>query len=160
MTCLMGIDPGLTGSLVALNDRVCSVWRMPLLEGKRQRIDVAQVNRIIRECRPALITLEQAQSRRGQGVTSSFNYGVTYGALLATVTLLDVPHRVVSPQAWKRRYSLAGNAKAQAIEVAIRRVPTLRLVLYDEDGRPLYPKALRVSMCEAALLALAGAGRE
>jgi crossover junction endodeoxyribonuclease RuvC len=155
---LMGIDPGLQGSIVAVRERVVSVWRMPLMEGKRTRIDVIQVADIIglapSQEGPDIITMEACQSMPKQGAVSTFNYGVTYGELLAIVTLARVPFRVVSPQSWKRRYGLAGNEKLAALEVATRRLPTLRELLYNGDGTPLYPKAIRISMCEAALLAL------
>lgn len=170
MTCLMGIDPGLQGSIVALNERVVSVHRMPLLEGKRARLDVHRLAQILRlgsldlqlgpdpryYQSPDLITIEQAQAMPKQGVVSSFNYGTTYGTLLALLTLSGHPHRVVSPQVWKRQFGLAGNTKVAAIEVALRRIPMLREALYDGEGKPLYPKEIRVSMCEAALLALSG----
>jgi crossover junction endodeoxyribonuclease RuvC len=154
MTCLMGIDPGLTGSIVAVRERVVSAWRMPLCEGKKSRLDVERIAQIIRTEKPEIITLEACQSMPKQGAVSTFNYGVTYGELLAIVTLAGVPFRVVSPQRWKRHYGLAGNEKIAALEVATRRLPPLRELLYNGDGTPLYPKAIRISICEAALLAL------
>lgn len=162
----MGIDPGLQGSIVSIAERVVSVWPMPLREGKRAgiRVDVGRVAYIIHSSPPnlehtgpALITMEQAQSYPGQGVTSSFSYGANYGALLAILTLSGCPFRVASPQSWKRLFSLQGKPKEEAVVVACRLIPELRTLLYDGEGKPHHSRVARISMSEAALLALSGA---
>lgn len=160
MMRLLGIDPGLQGSLVSIQDRVVSAWRMPLCDGGKSRIDILRLADIIglapsREG-PDLITMEACQPMPKQGVTSMFNYGATYGATLAIVSLSRFPFRVVSPQAWKRLFSLNGKEKEESVLVACRLVPALRSILYDGEGKPLHPRVVRISMSEAALLALSG----
>ncbi len=86
---IIGIDPGLNGAIVIMeNNKVLSVFDMPVMsEGKKNKrqLNSAQLVRIIKENTLANddinVVVEQVNAMPGQGVTSMFNFGQTFGAI-------------------------------------------------------------------------------
>ena len=47
------------------------------------------------------VVVEQVNAMPGQGVTSMFNFGQTFGAIKGYVLLLELPIFFVRPSKWK-----------------------------------------------------------
>ncbi len=148
---IIGIDPGLSGALFVFDNHTNAVYDMPVTErrvnGKLKRqIDPAQLAKILpRDAAFAIV--EQVSAMPGQGVTSSFNFGFTAGAIQGVVAALGIPLRTVHPQVWKRKFGLLGQPKDASRAEASRQLPQFAHLwpLKKHDGR-----------AEAALLALYG----
>lgn len=132
----VGIDPGLTGAIVALlPDGTAEFHDMPTLTvKKKQTLDYAGLAHILRrypkrgECMAAI---EFVSSMPGQGVASMFKFGQVYGAALATMATLQIPYRTITPPVWKRAFRLIGcdkdESRARALELFPGVVEYLRL---------------------------------
>jgi hypothetical protein len=95
----VGIDPGLKGGIAIFNGNKPTAFPMPLLNGN---IDAYQLHTTLLYCgKIHLLAIEEAASRPDQGVVSMFSFGKGYGALLATIEILEIPYIIVKPQTWK-----------------------------------------------------------
>ena len=85
---IVGIDPGLSGAIAILeNNKILNLYDMPVMpEGKNKRqLNSAQLVSIIKENtkigEERAVVVEQVNAMPGQGVTSMFNFGQTFGAI-------------------------------------------------------------------------------
>jgi crossover junction endodeoxyribonuclease RuvC len=126
---VLGIDPGLSGAIAALDPagRVVAVLDMPGLEtGNGRRIlnvlalrDALHSLMPIRACWVENVSAMPTDSR-----VSAFAFGRSVGALEAACLLSGVPVQRVTPQVWKRAAGLpAGVPKAASVEAAMRLLP-------------------------------------
>jgi crossover junction endodeoxyribonuclease RuvC len=102
MLGILGIDPGLSGALALCRDGAWTTIDMPIAgDGKHHEINLPVLHGWLREQKPGYAFLEYASARPGQGVTSMFRYGCTYGALKALIAALEIPLTIVAPTKWK-----------------------------------------------------------
>jgi len=152
---IIGIDPGLSGAVCLLDGERLEVFDLPTTErvvnGKTKRqLDLHSLANDLRCCplaRIRFVLIEQVSAMPGQGVTSSFNFGFTAGAIQGVAAALGFPLRTVHPQVWKRKFGLLGQPKDASRAEASRRFPAYadQWPLKKHDGR-----------AEAALIALFG----
>ncbi len=86
---IIGIDPGITGSICFFkNNKIIEVIEMPtMIDGKKSKKQVngAQIyNEILKkiegiEKQDVRVVIEQVSAMPGQGVTSMFNFGQSFG---------------------------------------------------------------------------------
>jgi crossover junction endodeoxyribonuclease RuvC len=62
--------------------------------------------------------IEHVSAAPGQGVSSAFNFGKTYGTLRTALKACEVPFRTVTPAEWKRALKLPGLDKSASLEMA------------------------------------------
>jgi len=102
----VGIDPGLDGGLAIMNNnRLCGIKVMPTKPGAKggRDIDAAALANILTSWAPIdKVAVEQVHAMKGQGVTSTFNFGKGYGKVLAVIEVLKIPMTSVTPQRWKK----------------------------------------------------------
>ena len=130
---IIGIDPGLNGAIVILeNNKVLSVFDMPVMsEGKKNKrqLNSAQLVRIIKENTLANddinVVVEQVNAMPGQGVTSMFNFGQTFGAIKGVCAALELPIFFVRPAKWKKHFELINASKDSSRTKAIEMYPKL-----------------------------------
>ena len=154
MTCILGVDPG-AGGAIALYDpdlKAVLVSDMPVVlvrvgRSERRQINETVLAATIRLYAPDSAFIERVHALPGQGVTSSFSFGMAYGLVRGMLAALCVPVQLVTPQEWKRAFRL-GPDKREARLVASRLFP-------DSAGR--FARARDDGRAEAALLALFGA---
>lgn len=145
---IIGIDPGLSGAIAYLYDDIIATYDMPTFEvikakKKRREVDTVQLAEIISEMNPEQVILEQVGAMPGQGVTSMFNFGRSYGAVEGVVGALQIPLTRVTPQRWKSALRLSkdkGESRRRATELFPQYADQWKRV--KDDGR-----------AEAALLA-------
>ena len=128
---IIGIDPGLSGSICFFEDgKILDVIEMPTMtEGKKNKRQVngSQVyneisKRIERVDKNEIkVIIEQVSAMPGQGVTSMFNFGQSYGILKGMCSAMQLPMYFVRPAKWKKYFSLINCEKdasrTKAIEI-------------------------------------------
>ena len=120
----IGIDPGISGAIAVLSDtnELIATYDMPLLPKSKSKnqVNAAALAKIISGHLPATAYLEAVSAMPGQGVTSMFSFGTSYGICQGVLAALNVPMVLVRPQAWKARAGLKGSEKDMARTLAQR----------------------------------------
>lgn len=148
---IVGIDPGLSGALAFYDSLGLITEDMPTLEfargGKSKRdLDLQALAHLIRVHGPVHAYVEQVGAMPGQGVSSMFAFGKTYGGILGVLAALKVPVTLVPPQRWKKVLGVpAGKDGARARASQLIPAHAAQWPLKKHDGR-----------AEAAMLALYG----
>ena len=125
---IIGIDPGLSGGIAVLeNNKVLDIFDMPVMsEGKKNKrqLNSALLVQLIKENIKDIenkVIIEQVSAMPGQGVTSMFNFGQSYGILKGICSAMQLPMYFVRPAKWKKYFNLINSEKdasrTKAIEV-------------------------------------------
>ena len=127
---IIAIDPGISGSICFFEDgKILEVLEMPtMIEGKKSKRQVngAQIyNEILKRIggseKQTRVIIEQVSAMPGQGVTSMFNFGQSYGILKGICSAMQLPMFFVRPAKWKRYFNLINSQKdasrTRAIEI-------------------------------------------
>ena len=127
---IIGIDPGISGSICFFKDgRILEVIEMPVMtEGKKNKKQVngAQIyneflKRINKKDDEIRVVIEQVSAMPGQGVTSMFNFGQSFGILKGICSAMQLPMFFVRPAKWKKYFNLINSQKdasrTRAIEI-------------------------------------------
>ena len=130
---IIGIDPGLSGAIAILeNKKVKKLFNMPVMtEGKKNKrqLNNAQLVKILKDnimhIGDASIVVEQVNAMPGQGVTSMFNFGQTFGAIKGICAALELPIFFVRPSKWKKHFELINSSKDSSRTKAIEMYPKL-----------------------------------
>ena len=129
---IIGIDPGLSGAIAVLEDiKVLSLFEMPVMaEGKKNKrqLNSAQLVNIIKENtnddEEIAVIVEQVNAMPGQGVTSMFNFGQTFGAIKGVCAALGLPIFFVRPSKWKKYFELINSSKDASRTKVIEMYPS------------------------------------
>ena len=127
---IIGIDPGISGSICFFKDgKIIEVIEMPVMtEGKKNKKQIngsqiyneflKKINGIDDEIR---VVIEQVSAMPGQGVTSMFNFGQSFGILKGICSAMQLPMFFVRPAKWKKYFNLINSQKdasrTRAIEI-------------------------------------------
>ncbi len=128
---IIGIDPGISGAICfMLNGKIIDVIEMPsMAEGKKNK---KQVNgsQIFNEISSKIVdmktedvkvVIEHVSAMPGQGVTSMFNFGQSFGILKGICSAMSLPMYFVRPTKWKKYFNLINTEKdasrTKAIEI-------------------------------------------
>ena len=130
---IIGIDPGLSGALAILDDiKIFDMFDMPIMpEGKKNKnqLNSAQLVKIIKSHilpdKDTFVIVEQVSAMPGQGVTSMFNFGQTFGAIKGICTSLNLPIFYVRPAKWKKHFDLINSSKDASRTKAIEMYPSI-----------------------------------
>ena len=128
---VIGIDPGISGSICFFEDgKILDVVEMPTMtEGKKNKKQVngSQIyneikKRIIQiDKKDIKVIIEQVSAMPGQGVTSMFNFGQSFGILKGLCSAMQLSTYFVRPAKWKKYYNLINSEKdasrTRAIEI-------------------------------------------
>ena len=118
---IIGIDPGISGAICFFeNDEVKEVIDMPsMADGKKNK---RQINgqQIFNEISSRIknipkkeirVVIEQVSAMPGQGVTSMFNFGQSFGVLKGICSAMQLSMHFVRPAKWKKYYGLIKTEK-------------------------------------------------
>ena len=130
---IIGIDPGLSGGIAVLDDlKIYDIFDMPIMsEGKKNKnqLNSAQLVNIINEHvlknEDTFVIVEQVSAMPGQGVTSMFNFGQTFGAIKGICAALELPIFFVRPSKWKKHFELINSSKDSSRTKAIEMYPSI-----------------------------------
>ena len=113
---IIGIDPGISGSICFFeNGKVLEVIEMPnMAEGKKNKrqVNSAQIYNEISlrikkfQKKDIIVVIEQVSAMPGQGVTSMFNFGQSFGVIKGICSALSIPIHFVRPTKWKKHFNL------------------------------------------------------
>jgi crossover junction endodeoxyribonuclease RuvC len=114
-TRILGVDPGLTGALALYCDGTWLLLDMPVAgDTKRRELNGPELCHWLREHRPDHAFVEYAAAQPGQGVTSMFKFGVSYGAVKMALSACDIPFSIVTPAKWKPAVGIQTGADKEA----------------------------------------------
>ena len=130
---IIGIDPGISGAICFMNNgRVLEVIEMPnMAEGKKNK---KQVNgaQIFNEISSRIknydnenikVVIEHVSAMPGQGVTSMFNFGQSFGILKGICSAMQLSMYFVRPAKWKKYFNLINSEKDASRTKAIQVFP-------------------------------------
>jgi hypothetical protein len=131
---IAAFDPGLTGALAILGD--FDEIHLHDLPQANSELDPAALARILRDAAPRRAVIELVHAMPGQGVTSMFKFGRSYGTILGVLGALSIPTIRVRPQTWKHHFGLLRQPKDASRALALRLYPDLEgLNLKKHHGR-------------------------
>jgi crossover junction endodeoxyribonuclease RuvC len=149
---ILGIDPGLSGAAAVIDGRtgaLLHVFDMPVVDvkhknGTRHEIAPALLHQALIDA-PAygLAIIEEVQAMKGQGVTSMFRFGQSFGMIQGVVASRGIRTVMVRPQAWKKALGLNSDAE-------ISRARALQLW---PDQSDFFKRKMDHNRAEAALIA-------
>ena len=128
---IIGIDPGISGAICFFQDgKVVDIIDMPsMAEGKKNKKQV-NGNQLFNELKSRLLDKKQDEVRvvvehvtamPGQGVTSMFNFGQSFGVIKGICSAMQLPVHFVRPAKWKKYFNLINTSKdasrSRAIEI-------------------------------------------
>ena len=130
---IIGIDPGVSGSICFFKDgKILDVIEMPIMnEGKKNKKQVngaqiyneitKRVNAMDTDTDNVRVIIEHVTAMPGQGVTSMFNFGQSFGILKGICSAMQIPMFFVRPAKWKKYFNLINSEKdasrTRAIEI-------------------------------------------
>ena len=130
---IIGIDPGLSGGIAILEDnKVKEMFDMPVMaEGKKNKrqLNSALLAQLIKDnigdINDSVVVVEQVNAMPGQGVTSMFNFGQTFGAIKGICAALNLPIFFVRPAKWKKHFELINSSKDASRTKVIEMYPSI-----------------------------------
>ena len=143
---IFGIDPGVSGAICALEGgegRIIEVYEMPtMIDGKKNKRQVngAEVTNIFKKElinennriessenyeKIAKVVVEHVTAMPGQGVTSMFNFGQSFGVIKGICAALKLPIYFVRPAKWKKHFNLIKTNKDASRTKVIETYPNI-----------------------------------
>ena len=130
---IIGIDPGISGSICFFEDgKVIDIIEMPsMAEGKKNKKQVNgsqiynEINSRIKKLnkQEIKVVIEQVSAMPGQGVTSMFNFGQSFGVLKGICSAMELPMYFIRPAKWKKYFNLINSEKDASRTKAIQIFP-------------------------------------
>jgi len=125
----VGVDPGLTGAIAALDryGNVVALLDLPTVKVTETRRELCgtQLQHMLNDLDPLEVVVERQSARPGEGAVSSFKTGRGFGLILGVCAGLQLRTDTVLPQTWRRLVGLpAGSDKGASLELARRLWPS------------------------------------
>ncbi len=128
---IIGIDPGISGAICFMeNGKIIDVIEMPnMTDGKKNKKQVNgsqifnEISFKIKDLKKdnIKVVIEHVSAMPGQGVTSMFNFGQSFGILKGICSAMSLPMYFVRPAKWKKYFNLINTEKdasrTKAIEI-------------------------------------------
>ena len=118
---IIGMDPGISGAICFFeNGEVKEIIEMPnMADGKKNKrqINGPQVyNEISSRIKNTpkkeiVVVIEQVSAMPGQGVTSMFNFGQSFGVLKGICSAMQLSMYFIRPVKWKKYFGLIKTEK-------------------------------------------------
>ena len=136
---IIAIDPGINGAICFFeNGEVKDVLEMPTMaEGKKNKRQVnghQMYNELSYRIKKYNIqninvVVEQVSAMPGQGVTSMFNFGQSFGVIKGVCAAMQLPIFFVRPTKWKKHFELINTQKDASRTKAIEMFPKISSIL-------------------------------
>ena len=118
---IIGIDPGLSGAICFFEDgEIKDIIDMPVMadgkKNKRQINGPLVYNEILKrinkfQIKDLIVVIEQVSAMPGQGVTSMFNFGQSFGVLKGICSAMQLSMFFIRPAKWKKYFGLIKTEK-------------------------------------------------
>lgn len=137
----IGVDPGKKGGYAIIDNGAVDVFPWSDQGFVDNMADAMN-------CGKCIVAVEKVGAMPGQGVTSMFSFGQSYGFIMGVLRALGISYQLVPPGVWKREFGLLRADKQASIETCKQLFPGVSLLpgeqcRKDSDG-----------MAEALLIAL------
>ena len=118
---IIGIDPGISGAICFFEDgQVKEVIEMPVMaEGKKNKRQVngpqiyneisKRINKFSKK--DVIVVIEKVSAMPGQGVTSMFNFGQSFGVIKGICSAMQLSMFFIRPAKWKKYFGLIKTEK-------------------------------------------------
>lgn len=130
----IGIDPGKSGAMAAINSETGRVLVRPF-DPAEYNISLGEFALNGKKC---FAVVERVSAMPGQGVVGVFNFGQNFGYIQGLLEAHGIPYELVRPQAWKRAFGCTKD-KNTSLAVCRRLFPDVCLkrtanCKKDDDG--------------------------
>ena len=136
---IIAIDPGINGSICFFeNGQVKDVLEMPTMaDGKKNKRQInghQMYNELYSrikgyDTQNINVIVEQVSAMPGQGVTSMFNFGQSFGVIKGICAAMQLPIFFVRPAKWKKHFELINSQKDASRTKAIEMFPKISSIL-------------------------------
>lgn len=132
MAIFCGIDPGKSGCFCILKNNTPYFYDWPKDDNIHLYFGLLQ-NELVTATKEEMISLailEKVHAMPKQGVTSMFNFGMNFGIWQSFLSVVGIPHRIVTPQQWMKGLvtkSDGPDTKSAVKNVATRLFPNAEL---------------------------------
>lgn len=105
---VMSIDPGLSGAMAVFDgETLIDIVDTPVHSLVRNNKTKRQISgsglaAIFRDCKPAHVIVEKVSAMPGQGVTSMFSFGRSFGLIEGILAAFEIPATYVTPSVWTK----------------------------------------------------------
>ena len=114
---IFGIDPGVSGAISILENK------------NKKQVNGSQLANIIKEKisnnKEFIVVVEHVNAMPGQGVTSMFNFGQSFGVIKGVCSALNLPIYFVRPTKWKKHFNLIKTNKDASRTKVIEAYPEI-----------------------------------
>ena len=125
---IIGIDPGITGAICFfLDGKIKDVIDMPTMASGNQNKKQINSSQLFNEISSRVesfnskninVVVEQVSAMPGQGVTSMFNFGQSFGVIKGVCAAMQLPIFFVRPAKWKKHFDLMkDSSRVKAIQM-------------------------------------------
>ena len=136
---IIGIDPGITGAISFFNDgELKDVIDMPTMASGNKNKKQINGSQIYNEISSRItgyksdkinVIVEQVSAMPGQGVTSMFNFGQSFGVIKGVCAAMQLPIYFVRPTKWKKHFDLINSQKDASRVKVIEMFPKFSPIL-------------------------------
>lgn len=98
----IGIDPGKTGAAALIAKRYTGEEYIDIIDYLEPIALTQEIKEWAETYNIVLAVVEKVHSMPGQGVVSSFNFGVNFGIWRGILSALQIPHVFIPPQVWQK----------------------------------------------------------
>lgn len=117
----IGIDPGASGAAVLISENGIDVFDWQGVSHFANEIRGWSLDYNI-----VMAVLEKVSARPGQGVSSMFNFGTTWGMIQGVFAGVGIPYALLTPQNWQKGLVMptdGADSKERSLAVARRMFP-------------------------------------
>ena len=136
---IIGIDPGISGAICFFEKgEIRDVIDMPVMaEGKKNKKQINgsqifnEISNRIKDYKTENVNavIEQVSAMPGQGVTSMFNFGQSFGVIKGICAAMQIPIFFVRPTKWKKHFDLINSQKDSSRTKVIQMFPKISSIL-------------------------------
>ena len=136
---IIGIDPGISGAICFFeNGNIRDVIDMPIMASgnkNKKQINASQIFNEISfriknyKSEEVNVVVEQVSAMPGQGVTSMFNFGQSFGVIKGVCAAMQLPIFFVRPAKWKKYFDLINSQKDSSRVKVIEMFPKFSSML-------------------------------
>ena len=146
MTRVVGVDPGLTGAMAALNGAGVALFDLPVSKGELDGYALCAELVLANEIDPIdAVFVEETHAMPKNGSKANYSQGFSFGSIVTAVRIAKLPLHRVAPSTWKTKMGLRGKTKEASRHLAAELWPLAEFRLVKHHNR-----------AEAALIARYG----
>lgn len=141
---IVGIDPGISGALVVINEEneALDHLLMPtFITGTKKAVDgyalAYWLGVLKHKDEDTFVVIENVHAMPKQGVTSSFNFGHSFGVVEGVVSALNLPYGLITPQKWKKAFNFISKDKDEPRGRLLKAIPEWKEIKLKGKGQAL-----------------------